>query len=57
VSDEPKRASHEDLLAGRVYSRCIINEPLDEPPLTALAIARRRWGMTQEGEAHERQRI
>jgi hypothetical protein len=46
----------DDLLEGRVYSTSIINEPPDEPPLSAREKAERRWHMTAELLNEERRK-
>lgn len=58
MNDKPRRPTHDELLAGEVCITSILNEPLDfdfaMKAESAFEIARRRWHMTQEGEAHER---
>ena len=49
-----KRPTHEELLEGRVYTISLLNEPVDFEvgfalePLTARAIAQRKWKMDRE---------
>jgi DNA polymerase IIIc chi subunit len=60
VNDEPKKATHEQLLNGEVYTTSIINEPVMDfvvdfvvEEQSALEVARRRWFKSRE--EHERE--